>query len=101
MKLSAPALAITAAAIWGAAILVIGSVGLATPGYGEAVLSLVASIYPGYADTGTFADLLIGVLYALVDGLVGGFVFAVLYNKIVDLMAGSTEPTPGPPADET
>ena len=101
MKLSAPALAVAAAAIWGAAILVIGSVGLAAPGYGEAVLSLVASIYPGYDNTGTFADLLIGVLYALVDGLVGGFVFAVLYNKVVDLTSGSTEPAPSPPTDET
>lgn len=87
MKLSPAALALTAGVLWGGAILVIGGVGLAVPGYGDAVLSLVASIYPGYEHDGSLSDLLLGSGYAFFDGLVGGLVFALLYNGIAGLLA--------------
>lgn len=85
MKLSPLALALTAALLWGGAILVIGTAGLLFPGYGDAVLSLVASIYPGYENSGETGDLLVGTAYAFFDGLVGGWVLAVVYNFLAGL----------------
>jgi len=90
MKLAPLALALTAALLWGGAILIIGLGGVLFPGYGDAVLSLVASIYPGYDNSGEIGDLLVGAAYAFFDGLVGGFVLAVVYN----FLAGRGRPSP-------
>jgi hypothetical protein len=85
MRLSPAGFAVGAAAIWGAAIFVIGGVNAFVPDYGEPVLALVVSLYPGYDASGTLGDLLLGTGYALLDGLAAGFVFAVLYNAVVAL----------------
>ncbi len=39
-------------------------------------------LYPGYAPGG-FGSVIMGTLYALVDGAIGGAVFAWLYNRIL------------------
>ncbi len=93
MKLSPVAFAVTAAVIWGAAIFVIGSINAFVPGYGETVLALVASIYPGYEASGSLGDLLLGTAYAFFDGLAGGFVFALVYNTAVRFTATAAEAT--------
>jgi hypothetical protein len=48
MRLDVTALALAAGLLWGAAMLVVASANLVWPTYGEALLALVASIYPGY-----------------------------------------------------
>ncbi len=93
MKLSPVAFAVTAAVVWGAAIFVIGGINALVPGYGETVLALVASIYPGYAASGSLGDLLLGTAYAFFDGLAGGFVFALVYNTAVRFTATAGEAT--------
>ena len=93
MKLSAVAFAVTVAVVWGAAIFVIGGINALVPGYGETVLALVASIYPGYEASGGLGDLLLGTTYAFADGLAGGFVFALLYNTVVRFTATEREAT--------
>ena len=84
MRLCARSMAITAAVIWGAAIFFIGIGSMFFAGYGSAVLDLVASVYPGYNNTGGVGDLAVGTLLAAADGLIGGFVFAWLYNRVAD-----------------
>lgn len=93
MKLSPVAFAATAAVVWGAAIFVIGGINALIPGYGETVLALVVSIYPGYEASGSLGDLLLGTAYAFFDGLAGGFVFALLYNTAVRFTATEDEAT--------
>ncbi len=83
MKLSIKALAITVGGIWGACVLLVGLAHLAWPGYGTAFLDLVASIYPGFHPDNGFAAVVVGTLYALLDGGIGGAVFAWLYNKVI------------------
>ena len=80
MKLSVRALAITAALVWGGAVLLVGLANLIWSPYGEAFLKLIASIYPGYEATGSIEDVIVGTLYAMLDGAVGGLIFALLYN---------------------
>jgi hypothetical protein len=100
MRLSPIAVAIGAAFIWGAAIFVIGGVNALVPGYGEPVLALVVSLYPGYDASGTLADLLLGTAFAIFDGLAAGWVFATLYNFVVRLSTpGAGLPEPKPVAD--
>ena len=82
MKLNVKAFALTAAVLWGGAVLLTGLGTLIWPGYGSALLQVAASIYPGFHASGSFGDVLVGTLYALIDGAIGGLVFAWLYNLL-------------------
>jgi hypothetical protein len=80
MKLSVSAFTLAAAIVWGATVLLCGIANLIWPTYAVAFLDLVASIYPGYDRVGNIGEVIVGALYAVVDGAVFGLVFALLYN---------------------
>jgi hypothetical protein len=80
MKLNLKALLLTAGVVWAGSVLMVGVTNLIWPGYGSTFLQLVASIYPVYDATGSVAAVIVGTLYALVDGAIFGFVFGWLYN---------------------
>ena len=80
MKLSIRSLAMTAAILWGGSVFVAGVANVIWPTYGVAFLQLVASIYPGYQATGSFGSVIVGTLYGILDGAVGGLLFAWVYN---------------------
>jgi hypothetical protein len=73
---------ITVALLWGGAVLFCGVANLIWPAYGVAFLQLVSSIYPGYHATRTLISVLVGTLYALLDGAVCGLLFGWLYNRL-------------------
>jgi hypothetical protein len=82
MRFNVIALAITTGLFWGAAILLVSLANLIWPGYGVAFLDVTASVYPGYhAGTG-IGSVVVGTVYALVDGAIGGAIFAWLYNFV-------------------
>ncbi|MFQ6079201.1 MAG: hypothetical protein ACE5NJ_08725 [Thermodesulfobacteriota bacterium] len=83
MKLNLKALVMTAGILWALAVFLVGLLNLIWSGYGVAFLQLIASIYPGYHATGSAGDLIVGALYALVDGAICGLVFGLLYNLFV------------------
>lgn len=83
MRLSLKALGIAGALLWGGAILMCGIANLASGSYGTEFLRVVSSIYPGFHASRSFADILVGTCYALVDGGLAGLVFGWLYNWIV------------------
>lgn len=83
MQLNLKALALTAGILWGAAIFLTGIVNLIWAGYGAAFLQVMASLYPGYHAVPSFGAVVIGTVYALVDGAIAGLVFAWLYNRFV------------------
>jgi hypothetical protein len=80
MKLSIKAFTLTCAILWGASVFIIGIANLISSGYGTMFLQLMASIYPGYDASPTFGSVIVGTLYALLDGAIAGLVFALLYN---------------------
>lgn len=82
MKLSIRGLALACALIWGGGIAVAALVHLAIPSYGSAFLAFVSSIYPGFHGAASLSDALKGIGYGLVDGGVGGAIFAWLYNVL-------------------
>lgn len=87
MKLSIRALTFAAALLWGGCVLILGLINLAVPTYGTALLGLVSSIYPGFHNSRTFVDVVVGTGYAMIDGGLGGLVFGWLYN----VFSGSTK----------
>lgn len=80
MKLSVKALALTAALLWGGAVLVVAIANMVCPPYGGEFLNVVGSIYPGYHPGTGVSSIIVGTLYAMLDGGVGGAIFAWLYN---------------------
>ncbi len=80
MKLSIRSLTITSAILWGGSVFVIGVANVIWPTYGVAFLQLVASIYPGYHATESFGSVIVGTLYGILDGAVGGLLFVAIYN---------------------
>ncbi|MCH9014694.1 MAG: hypothetical protein IH877_03265 [Gemmatimonadetes bacterium] len=82
MALNIKALSVTAAVLWGGSLFLVGVVNQIFANYGEAWLSLAASIYPGYDGPTGFGSIIVVTLYGLLDGAVGGAVFAWLYNLV-------------------
>jgi hypothetical protein len=83
MRFSPKALALVSALLWGGCIFLVGLVNLASPNYGSNFLREIGSVYPGFYSSRSFADILLGTAYGLVDGAIGGFLFAWLYNRFV------------------
>jgi len=81
MKLSVKGLALACGILWGVAMLAMGLANLIWGSYGQQFLQTMASVYPGYHATGSGAEVIVGTLYGVVDGLIGGAVFAWLYNQ--------------------
>jgi hypothetical protein len=82
MKFNEKQLAFACAILWGASMLVMGVANVIWHGYGQGFLDVIASVYPGYHAVGSFLEVMIGTMYGILDGLVGGFVFAWLYNRL-------------------
>lgn len=83
MKLNLKAVALSAGILWALAIFTTGIANLIWTGYGEAFLKTVASLYPGYNAERSIGDVIVGSLYAIVDGAFCGLVFGWLYNLFV------------------
>jgi hypothetical protein len=88
MRLHITALALATGLIWGGAILVVGLANLVWPEYGRAFLDVTASIYPGYHPGTGIGSVVMGTLYGLFDGTIGGAIFAWLYNLFVPRHSG-------------
>ena len=83
MKFNVFQVGFTAAIIWAVIILLMGVGNLIFPGYGVAFLKLVDSLYPGYHfGKWGFGGVIVATLYAALDGLVVGVVFAWVYNLL-------------------
>jgi hypothetical protein len=80
MRIQPLALAVAGGILWGGTILLLGLAEFVWPAYGRAFLELAASIYPGYVAGHTIGQVLIGTVYGLFDGAVGGFLVAWVYN---------------------
>jgi hypothetical protein len=80
MKLCVKALALTSGVLWAGCVFCVGVANLIWAGYGVQFLQWLSSFYPGYHAARNFGEVVIATLYALLDGLLGGAIFALLYN---------------------
>lgn len=83
MRLSLKSLAFACALLSGGSILFFGLINLAYPSYGTEYLKIVSSMYPGFHNSRTFVDVLIGTGYGLVDGAIAGLLLGWLYNLFI------------------
>lgn len=90
MRLNITALSITIGLLWSGAIFLVGLANLIWPPYGKAFLELAASVYPGYHADPCFGSVIVGTLYGLVDGVIGGAVFGWLYNLLARRFSKTT-----------
>jgi hypothetical protein len=79
MKLNVKALSLTCGLIWGLGVLLVTWWVILIQGASNSVTWL-GRIYLGFRLS--FTGSLIGFIWALVDGLIVGAVFALLYNKL-------------------
>lgn len=82
MKFNIKALALTAGLIWGGAMLAVTLANLIWPGYGQAFLDVIASIYPGFVPGTGISAVIVGTIYGFVDAAIGGAIFGWLYNLL-------------------
>jgi hypothetical protein len=80
MKLNLRALVVAGAILWGGVFFMMSVANAVCSGYGEAFISLMASVYPGYHGTASVVDVIVGTLYAAFDGAVLWLAFGLLYN---------------------
>ena len=80
MKLDIKALTCASVIVWGFCFFLVAAANLLWPPYGAAFLELMRSLYPGYKVTANLGNVIVGTLYAVVDGAIGGAVFAWVYN---------------------
>jgi hypothetical protein len=80
MRLSVKGAALATGILWAGCIFLVGMVNLVSPSYGAAFLQMASSIYPGFHNTHHFLDVLVGTMYGLVDGAIGGAILSLLYN---------------------
>ena len=65
---------------WAIGVLILGLAAWLT-GWGYMMVSILGSVYIGYA--ATFWGTVIGTIWALVDGFIGGVIVAAIYNGCV------------------
>ncbi|WP_424359885.1 bacteriophage holin [Methanocella sp. MCL-LM] len=82
-KLKPTAFGLAAGILWGLAVLVTGLTA-ALFGYGVKFVDVVGSFYLGYQPDLTGS--IIGGVWGFIDGLIGGFVFALLYNYLARML---------------
>ena len=83
MTLSVKALATVGAVLVGGTLFLVAAANLLFPGYGDALLQLAGSLYPGYHGPAGWGSVLVVSLYGVVDGVLGGAVIALIYNAMV------------------
>ena len=83
MRLNLKAITLTSGLLWALVILLTGIMNLIWAGYGDEFLKVIASLYPGFNVEGSIGDVIVGTLYALVDGAACGLVFGWVYNLFV------------------
>jgi hypothetical protein len=79
MRLNTRAFALTCGFVWGAVVF-LATVWLLLFGYEGYLMKNLDHFYLGYSYS--YAGAVVGGIWGLVDGLICGFVFAWLYNKL-------------------
>ena len=77
-KLDSRAFGLACGLLWSGAVVLLGIT--ARIGWGDRWQRLLADVYRGYDESAS--GLLVGGGWAFVDGFVGGFAFAWLYNRL-------------------
>ena len=82
-KLHSKAFGIAIGTVWALTIFVITAI-IMLPGGGRGeILSRIGNVYIGYNPTEA-SSLIIGPIYAFINGYVAGWLLAYIYNKVIE-----------------
>ncbi len=81
MRLNLKSFVLAWTILWAGCVFVTGLANMVWNDYGQAFLEFCSSFYPGYHVTHTMGSVVVGTLYAIADGAIGGLAFAWLYNR--------------------
>jgi len=84
MRLNLKALALSCGILWALCLFLVTLISLGT-GYADALLEVVASVYPGYSVSAL--GLILGLIYGFVDGAIAALIFGSVYNLFVGKQA--------------
>jgi hypothetical protein len=90
-RLSVKVMAIVPALLWGGCMLLVGLINMGAPSYGVDFLRMMSSVYPGFHDTRTAGEVIVGTVYGLVDGAIAGIQFTWLYNWVAGMGTHETQ----------
>jgi len=80
MRLSLRAAVISAAILWGGAILLVGLINFIDPNYGTSFLQMTNSVYPWFHGAHSMESVLGRTVEGALDGAIAGVLFVWLYN---------------------
>lgn len=80
MKLSVKTLVYASAILWGLCFLLVSLANLLWFPYGLTFLEVMSSVYPRYHTAAIVGSVIVGTLYAILDGAIGGALFGWIYN---------------------
>lgn len=92
MRIDMKAAALTCGLMWSGVMLMTGALNLAWDGYGDQLLQVTASIYPGF-EGGSLGQVLLGTCYGFFDGAILGLFVALSYNWLSGLFGRPAELT--------
>jgi hypothetical protein len=82
MRMDMKAMALAMGCVFGFLVLFLtGLANMIWPGYGQPLLDMAAALYPGYSGAANFGQVIVGSLYAFVDGCVFGILVSFFYNR--------------------
>jgi hypothetical protein len=79
MKLNVKALALSSGIVWGATVF-LATLWLLIRGHEGTLISRLDHFYLGYSFS--YPGAFVGLVWGFIDGVIGGAVFAWLYNKL-------------------
>ncbi len=80
MKLSVKGMGLASMITWAGAIFFVGAINRCSPRYGVPFLQMAHSLYPAYHPMTGGRSVLIVTGYAMIDGVLVGVLFALVYN---------------------
>lgn len=81
MQLSVKAFALACGIVFAVWIFLAGLMALIWPDWGARFMDVMGAFYPGVGGV-AFGQVIVATLYALIEGFIGGAVFAWLYNRL-------------------
>lgn len=80
-QLNPRACALAFGTVWGLGMVILALFAMFHGTYGNTIIGITSSVYLGYDNT--IPGAIIGGIWGFVDGGIGGYVFAWLYNRFL------------------
>ncbi len=85
-SLSVKAFSVSLGIVWATCVFLVGLINLLVPSFGLTFLWFVSSVSPGFNADPNLLSVLIGTVYALLEGCLAGAMIAWIYNAVSKIL---------------